>query len=80
VAIGGDADDTLVAVALAPPAADGGSGQTAPGEGYAVGATSGVMPRASCSAMATQAPARFLSGAVIAKTSASVRAWGRFTG
>ncbi len=46
VAIGGDADDTLVAVALAPPAADGGSGQTAPGEGYAVGATSGVMPRA----------------------------------
>lgn len=46
VAIGGDADDALVAVALARPATDGGSGQTAPNEGYAVGATSGVMPRA----------------------------------
>ena len=46
VGIGGDADDTLVAVALVRPSTDGGPGQPTPGEGYAVGATSGVMPRA----------------------------------
>jgi hypothetical protein len=46
VAIGGDADDALVAVALPRPAASDGSEPLAPTEGYAVGSTTGVMPRA----------------------------------
>ncbi|MFM7063185.1 MAG: hypothetical protein ACKO04_06805 [Actinomycetes bacterium] len=49
VAIGGDADDSLVAVALPRPTGSGPSDDDRPAPptfGYAVGSTSGVMPRA----------------------------------